>query len=71
MTFSAVKLRNAQLQKILPKSVVGAREVANRQVALPARAGGEEGAVEMDAFVNRSLAEIRARHPIQGGSPVK
>ena len=51
--------------------VVGAREVANRQVALRTRVCGDEGAVEMDVFVNRSLVAIQARHLIQGDSPVK
>ncbi len=55
------KIRNAQLQKIPYMLVVGAREAASRQVAVRTRAGQDEGAVDVDAFVKRILPEIHAR----------
>jgi len=55
------RICNAQLQKIPYMFVVGAREAAVRQVAVRARAGQDEGAVDVDAFVKRILSEIRAR----------
>lgn len=55
------KIRNAQLEKIPYMLIVGAREMSGRQVALRTRAGGDEGAVGVDALVSRILAEIRSR----------
>jgi threonyl-tRNA synthetase len=55
------KIRNAQLQKIPYMLIVGAREAASRQVALRTRAGRDEGAVDVEAFVTRILQEIRMR----------
>ncbi len=63
--------RNAQLQEIPSMFVVGAREVASRQMVLRSRVHGDDGPVEVDAFVSRIPSEISDGHPMQGGSSVK
>lgn len=55
------KIRNVQLQKIPYMLVVGAREASQRQVSVRFRASGDEGALDLDAFVKRISSEIRSR----------
>jgi threonyl-tRNA synthetase len=55
------KIREAQLQKIPYMLVIGDREAAEGTVAVRTRAGGDQGAQLVDAFVSAALAEVRDR----------
>jgi threonyl-tRNA synthetase len=55
------KIREAQLQKIPYMLVIGDREAAEGTVAVRTRAGGDQGAQSVDAFVSAALAEVRDR----------
>jgi threonyl-tRNA synthetase len=51
------KIRDARLQRIPYLLVVGGREQENRTVSVRSREGGELGAMALDAFVERMVAE--------------
>ena len=51
------KIREAQLQKVPYMLVVGDREVAENTVAVRRRAGGDQGAQRVDAFIRTALDE--------------
>ena len=51
------KIREAQLQKVPCMLVVGDREVAEDTVAVRRRAGGDQGAQSVDAFIRTALDE--------------
>ena len=51
------KIREAQLQKVPYMLVVGDREVAEDTVAVRRRAGGDQGAQSVDAFIRTTLDE--------------
>ena len=51
------KIREAQLQKVPYMLVVGDREVAEDTVAVRRRAGGDQGAQSVDAFIRTALDE--------------
>ena len=53
------KIREAQLQKIPYMLVTGDREAAEGTVAVRTRAGGDQGAQALDAFVAAALEEVR------------
>ena len=55
------KIREAQLQKIPYMLVVGDKEVADGTVAVRSRAGGDQGAQPVAAFLDAAAAEIRSR----------
>jgi threonyl-tRNA synthetase len=55
------KIREAQLQKVPYMLVLGDREAAEGTVAVRSRAGGDQGAKPLDAFVTQALAEIASR----------
>jgi len=55
------KIREAQLQKIPYMLVIGDREAAEGTVAVRTRAGGDQGAQSVEAFVSVALAEVRDR----------
>jgi threonyl-tRNA synthetase len=55
------KIREAQLQKVPYMLVVGDREAAEGTVAVRARAGGDQGAQSVDAFIAAADDEVRAR----------
>ncbi len=55
------KIREAQLQKIPYMLVIGDREAAEGTVAVRTRAGGDQGAQSVEAFVSAALAEVRDR----------
>jgi threonyl-tRNA synthetase len=55
------KIREAQLQKIPYMLVIGDREAAEGTVAVRTRAGGDQGAQSVDAFVSAALADVRDR----------
>jgi threonyl-tRNA synthetase len=55
------KIREAQLQKIPYMLVIGDREAAEGTVAVRTRAGGDQGAQPVEAFVSAALAEVRDR----------
>ncbi len=57
----SAKIHNAQLQKNSSVLVFDAREAPQRPVAVCARAGGDEGAVDVDVFVKCILSEIQSR----------
>jgi threonyl-tRNA synthetase len=56
------KIREAQLQKIPYMLVIGDREAAEGTVAVRTRAGGDQGAQPVEAFVSAALAEVRDRN---------
>jgi threonyl-tRNA synthetase len=55
------KIREAQLQKVPYMLVVGDREAAEGTVAVRTRAGGDQGAKDVDAFIADAADEVRAR----------
>jgi threonyl-tRNA synthetase len=55
------KIREAQLQKVPYMLVIGDREAAEGTVAVRTRAGGDQGAVKLDAFVSAALDEVRTK----------
>ena len=55
------KIREAQLQKIPYMLVIGDREAAEGTVAVRTRAGGDQGAQPVEAFVSAALADVRDR----------
>jgi threonyl-tRNA synthetase len=57
------KIREAQLQKVPYMLVIGDREAADGNVAVRTRAGGDQGAVALDAFVSGALDEVRQKRP--------
>jgi threonyl-tRNA synthetase len=55
------KIREAQLQKVPYMLVIGDREAAEGTVAVRTRAGGDQGAMRLDAFVSAALDEVRTK----------
>ena len=52
------KIREAQLQKVPYMLVVGDREVAEHQVSVRSRSGGDQGARGVGAFIEAALIEV-------------
>ena len=59
------KIREAQLQKVPYMLVVGDRESAERTVSVRTRAGGDQGASTLEAFLTSAREEIR----LKGNAP--
>ena len=55
------KIREAQLQKVPYMLVTGDREAAEGAVAVRSRAGGDQGARAVDAFIEDAVAEVGRR----------
>jgi threonyl-tRNA synthetase len=55
------KIREAQVQKVPYMLVIGDREAAEGTVAVRTRAGGDQGARAIDAFVAARLEEVQNR----------
>jgi threonyl-tRNA synthetase len=55
------KIRNAQLRKIPYMLILGDREAAEGAVAVRLRSGEDLGAMPLEAFVERAVAEARER----------
>jgi threonyl-tRNA synthetase len=55
------KIREAQLQKIPYMLVVGDKEAANGTVAVRSRAGGDQGAQTVPAFIEAAQDEVRRK----------
>jgi threonyl-tRNA synthetase len=55
------KIREAQLQKIPYMLVVGDKEAANGTVAVRSRAGGDQGAQTVAAFIDAAQDEVRRK----------
>jgi threonyl-tRNA synthetase len=55
------KIREAQLQKIPYMLVVGDKEAANGTVAVRSRAGGDQGAQAVAAFIDAATTEARRK----------
>ena len=55
------KIREAQTQKIPYMLVIGDKEAEAGQVAVRTRAGGDKGAMPLDAFTETLLSQIKAR----------
>ena len=55
------KIREAQGQKIPYMLVVGDKEAESGTVAVRTRSGGDEGVMELDAFMAQCLQEIRTK----------
>jgi threonyl-tRNA synthetase len=62
------KIREAQLQKIPYMLVIGDREAADGTVAVRTRAGGDQGARSVDAFIAAASAEVRTRRAAAGSA---
>src|SRR5690606_6795000 len=60
------KIREAQLQKIPYMLVVGDREAAENAVAVRTRAGGDQGAQPLAAFIEAAQEEVRTRRTEPG-----
>ena len=58
------KIREAQLQKIPYMLVVGDKEAAEGTVAVRSRAGGDQGARPVAAFLEAATHEVRRRRPL-------
>ena len=58
------KIREAQLQKVPYMLVIGDREAAEGTVAVRTRAGGDQGAMKLDAFVTAAKDEVRDKRQI-------
>jgi threonyl-tRNA synthetase len=58
------KIREAQLQKVPYMLVIGDREAAEGTVAVRTRAGGDQGAMKLDAFVAAAKDEVREKRQI-------
>jgi threonyl-tRNA synthetase len=55
------KIREAQLQKVPYMLVVGDRETAEGTVSVRTRAGGDQGASPVDAFIAKAQAEVASK----------
>ena len=55
------KIREAQMQKIPYMLVVGDRDMENGTVSVRTRKGEDLGAMTMDAFLSKCLAEIASK----------
>lgn len=55
------KIRNAQLAKIPYMLIIGPKEQESGQVALRARAGGDQGSMTLDAFMKSLNQEVVSR----------
>ena len=55
------KIREAQLQKVPYMLVAGDREAAAGAVAVRTRGGGDQGAQQVDAFLDAALDEVRRK----------
>ena len=59
------KIREAQLQKVPYMLVAGDREVAEGTVSVRSRAGGDQGAKRVEAFLEAALTEIRNKGTLE------
>jgi threonyl-tRNA synthetase len=55
------KIRDATLERVNYMLVVGGREAESGEVDVRTRSGDRLGAMSVDAFAERAVAEIRAR----------
>jgi threonyl-tRNA synthetase len=55
------KIRDAELMKIPYMLVLGRKEVEERSVSVRSRKKGNEGSMPLDAFLEKLVAEVRAR----------
>ena len=53
------KIRDAQMQKIPYMLVMGGREIENGTVSVRSRVAGDEGAMPLEAFIEKLDAERR------------
>ena len=59
------KIREAQVQKIPYMLVAGDREAADGTVAVRSRAGGDQGATPVDAFIEAARLEVQTRRALE------
>ena len=55
------RIRAAQLEKIPYMLIVGEREVAQKEVAIRARAGGEQGTMKIEEFIKKIEEEVKQK----------
>lgn len=55
------KIREAQLQKVPYMLIVGEKEANESSVSVRMRSGGDQGAMELDRFIERVALEIREK----------
>lgn len=55
------KIRAAQLEKVPYMLIAGDKDVENATVSVRARKEGEEGAMSVDAFIEKALEEVRTK----------
>lgn len=56
-----LKIRDAQLQKVPYMLVIGDKEVENNAVSVRSRKDGDMGSMDVDAFVEKIVAEIASK----------
>jgi threonyl-tRNA synthetase len=59
------KIREAQLQKVPYMLVIGDREAAESTVSVRSRAGGDQGARPVQAFIDAALLEVEAKKALE------
>ncbi len=55
------RIRSAQLEKVPYMLIVGAREMAQREIAIRTRAGGQQGTMSVDGFIRRISEEVEQK----------
>ncbi|MBL7085161.1 MAG: threonine--tRNA ligase [Candidatus Omnitrophica bacterium] len=55
------RIRAAQMEKIPYMLIIGEREVAQKKVAVRARAGGQQGTMNIDEFIKKIQEEVKQR----------
>jgi len=55
------KIRDAQMEKVPYMLVVGDKEIENNQVAVRSRLGGQQEVMELKAFQDKVLSEIKSK----------
>lgn len=58
--FMQKRIRTAQMEKIPYMAIIGAREVAQREVSVRARAGGGQAMMSIDSFIKKILEEVNS-----------
>ena len=55
------KIRSAQLEKVPYMLLAGDKDIENNTVSLRTRSGGDKGAMALDEFVEKIVAEVESK----------
>ena len=55
------KIRSAQLEKVPYMLLAGDKDIENNTVSLRTRSGGDKGAMSLDEFVEKIVAEVESK----------